>query len=259
MSSKAFRFNEFQLNSACLNLKIRTALNVVFRSFLFPIMVYISLLQAFFEDKSTFAVGHMALGYLTSKASSKALDVRINVSLIFLGSILPDIDLLLGLQHRGPTHSLIVYATIFVPVFFLFGKRVVPFFASLAQHSLLGDLLTGGGVQLLWPVFSRQYGMPVQITSGLSITLEWVVFLASLALLWKTKDVAGLFQHHPYNLLLTVPLVALILPAFLSFPLTVPPVLIVPHLVFLAILAFSVILDIKGALKARHEGILKIG
>jgi len=215
--------------------------------------------QAFFEGKSTFAVGHMALGYLTSKASSKALGVRINIPLIFLGSMLPDVDLLLGLQHRGPTHSLIVYAAIFVPVFFLLGKRVVPFFVSLAQHSLLGDLLTGGGVQLLWPVTSRQYGMPVQITSGLSITLEWVVFLASLALLWKTRDVSSLFQHHSYNLLLTVPLVALILPAFMSFPLTVPAVLIVPHLVFLAILAFSVILDIKGALKARHGDILKIG
>lgn len=209
--------------------------------------------RRFFEGTATFAVGHMALGYLTGKASSTVLNVRINVPLVFLGSMLPDVDLLLGLQHRGPTHSLIVYALAFVPVFLLFGARIVPFFASLAQHSLLGDLLTGGGVQLLWPVSSRQYGMPVQITSGLSITLEWAVFLASLALLWRTRDAAYLFQHHAYNLLLTVPLVAIILPAFLSFPMTVPTVLIVPHLVFLAILVFSVILDIRGTVKTRHK------
>jgi membrane-bound metal-dependent hydrolase YbcI (DUF457 family) len=222
-------------------------------------MVYMCHYAASFEDKGTFAVGHIALGYLASKTSSRVLGVRINIPLIFLASMLPDLDLLLGSQHRGPTHSLLVYAAAFAPIFFLYGKQVVPFFASLTQHSLLGDMLTWGGVQLLWPVFSRQYGMPLQITSELGITLEWIVFFAGLTLLWKTGDVAHLFQHHSYNLLLTVPLVAIILPAFMSFPLTVPAALIVPHLVLLGILGMFVALDIKGTLKARHQGTTNIG
>jgi hypothetical protein len=56
-----------------------------------------------------YAVGHFALGYLTSKIASKSLNVNINLPLIFLASVLPDIDLLIpGLHHRGPLHSIIV-------------------------------------------------------------------------------------------------------------------------------------------------------
>lgn len=200
-----------------------------------------------------FAVGHLALGYLTGKAASKLLDVKINVPLLFLASVLPDIDLFLGLEHRGPTHSLIVYAAMFVPVFWLYGKQVVPVFVALAQHSLLGDLLIGSGVQVLWPAVSEWYGWQMQITSVLSISLEWTVFLMSLVLLWKTRDVMSLFQHHPFNLLLTIPVFTIILPAFLGFPMAVPIALVVPHLVFLAILVVSIMADLKLVSKSlRH-------
>ena len=197
-----------------------------------------------------FAVGHLALGYLTGKAASKLLDVKINVPLLFLASVLPDIDLLLGLEHRGPTHSLIAYTVMFVPAFWLYRKQVVPIFVALAQHSLLGDFLTGGGVQMLWPVFSESYGVQVQITSVLNISLEWTVFLMSLALLWKTRDVMSLFQHHPFNLLLTIPLLTIILPEFLSFPVAIPLALIGPHLVFLAIFVTSIMADLKQVSKS---------
>lgn len=196
-----------------------------------------------------FAVGHLALGYMTGKVATKLSDVKVNVPLLFLASILPDVDLILGLEHRGPTHSLIVFALAFVPVFWLFGKHVVPFFVSLGSHSLLGDLFTGGGVQLLWPLFPERYGAQVQITSALNVSLEWTVFLLSMALLWKTQDVMSVLHHHPSNLLLTIPIVAIILPAFLSFPLIVPLMLVVPHLIFLAILGLSLMTDLKHVLK----------
>lgn len=189
---------------------------------------------------------------LTGNAASRLLRVRINVPLLFLASVLPDIDLILGLEHRGPTHSLILYAAMFVPVFWLYGKRVVPFFVALAQHSLLGDLLTGGGVQVLWPLVSERFGMQIRITSILNISLEWTAFLMSMVLLWKTGNMRSLLQHHPYNLLLTVPAFTIVLPAFLSFPLAVPVALIVPHLVFLAILVLSITFDLKHILKIKR-------
>ncbi len=67
----------------------------------------------------------------------------------------------------------------------------------------------------------------------------------SMALLWKTRDAMSLFQRYPFNLLLTLPVITIILPAFLSFHIAVPLALIVPHLVFLAILALSIIADLK--------------
>ena len=199
-----------------------------------------------------FAVGHLALGYLSGKAASKLANVKVNIPLLFLASILPDIDLLIGLEHRGPTHSLIVYIIIFVPAFWMFGKQVVPFFVSLASHSLLGDLFTGGGVQMLWPAVTERYGAQIQITSALNISLEWIAFLMSMTLLMKTRDIMSLFQHHPSNLLLTIPVAAIILPAFLSFPLGVPLALVVPHLVFLTILGLSIMTDLRQILRIKR-------
>jgi len=204
------------------------------------------------RDRGTFAVGHLALGYLTGKMASKFIDLKINVALLFLASILPDIDLVLGLEHRGPTHSLIVYAAVFVPVFVLYGKQVVPFFVALASHSLLGDLLTGGGVQLLWPAVAEWYGVQIRMTSALNVSLEWIAFLTSVALLCGTRDIMSLFQHHPSNLLLTIPVAAIILPTFLSFPLVVPLVLVVPHFVLLTILGLSIMIDLRQVLRTKR-------
>jgi len=105
-----------------------------------------------------FAVGHLALGYLSGKTSSKLLNVNANIPLLFLASTLPDIDLLIpSLEHRGPTHSPIVFCVLLLPAIIIYKKRAIPYFLALAQHSLLGDYLTGEGVQMLWPLTSRWY------------------------------------------------------------------------------------------------------
>jgi membrane-bound metal-dependent hydrolase YbcI (DUF457 family) len=200
-----------------------------------------------------YAVGHLALGYITGKAASEVLDVKVNVPLLLLLSVLPDIDFVMPwLQHRGPTHSLVLSALLFLPIFWLYGKQVVPLFVSLIQHSLLGDLVTGGGVQMLWPIVSKWYRTQIHTTSILDISLEWALFLISMALLWKTRDIISLFQHHPTNLILMVPIVSIILPAFLRFPLAVPSELIIPHLVFLILLVFSIMVDLRKFTRSKH-------
>jgi membrane-bound metal-dependent hydrolase YbcI (DUF457 family) len=200
-----------------------------------------------------FAVGHVALGYLTGKAASKLLNVKINIPLLFLVSLLPDIDFLLGLEHRGPTHSIIVQTIVFIPVLLAYKKQAVPVFASLIQHSLLGDLLAGsGGVQLFWPITSQGYGTQICIADILSISLEWSAFLIFLATLWITKDIKRLFQHNKSSLLLTIPVLALILPALLQFPLAVPTALIIPHLILLAILVLSIAASLRQILKIKR-------
>jgi len=194
-----------------------------------------------------FAVGHLALGYLTGKASSKIVNVDLNIPLLFLASILPDVDLIIpGLRHRGATHSILVYMIVFLPAFAVYKKRAVPYLISAAQHSLIGDFLTGGGIQILWPITSNWYGIGFQMTGLTNIYLEWAGFLASLMIMLKTKDMMTLFQHHPSNLLLTIPVFAIILPSFLSFPLAVPSELIAPHFILLALLALSIFTDMKA-------------
>ncbi len=203
-----------------------------------------------------FAVGHLALGYLTGKPASKLVGTTLNISLLFLASILPDVDLLVPGLHRGPTHSLVVYALFFVPFFLMFGKKTVIYFVALIQHSLLGDfLVTSGttGVQLLWPLTPTWYSAPVSLAPLTDVYAEWALFIVAMMLMLGTKDFWKLFEPHPTNLLLTVPVVAIILPVFLGIPLSVPFVLAIPHLVYLVLLGASILIDFR-ALVAKKTG-----
>lgn len=198
-----------------------------------------------------YAVGHLALGYLSGKATSKLLNVNVNLPLLFLASIIPDIDLLIpGLQHRGPTHSLIISILIFIPLIAYCRKKAIPYFIALTQHSLIGDYITSGGIQLLWPLNSTNYyGLTIEITSLTNITIEWIFFLTAFAILIKTKDAQTLFQPHPSNLLLSIPTFTVLLPTLLSFPQYVPLALIIPHLIYLIVFTVSIIIDFKALLK----------
>jgi len=94
-----------------------------------------------------FAVGHLALGYILGKTTSKSLNVNLNIPLVLVASMVPDIDLLIpGLEHRGPTHSLILIFLLFLPAFMLYRERAAPYFVAVVQHSILGDSITGGGI-----------------------------------------------------------------------------------------------------------------
>jgi len=201
------------------------------------------------EGQCTFAVGHLALGYLTGKASSKLLNVNVNISLLFVASVLPDIDLLIpALEHRGLTHSLIFLSFLSLPMFLLFGKRATPYFVALIQHSILGDFLVGGSVQLLWPATLEWYGVGIRIASLTGILIEWTFFLTSITVMLKTKDAWTLFKQHSSNLLLSIPIFTVLLPTLLSFPLSVPLGLIIPHLTYLTLFALSILIDFKANL-----------
>jgi membrane-bound metal-dependent hydrolase YbcI (DUF457 family) len=173
--------------------------------------------------------------------------------LLFFVSTIPDIDFLLGLERRGPTHSLVVQTAVFIPIFLVYRKQAAPVFVALIQHSLLGDMLAGaGGIQLFWPVTSKWYGTQICVTSVLSIALEWVFFTIFIAVLLATKDIRSLLQPHRYNLLLTIPVLAVILPSFLQYPLSVPAALIIPHLILLVILVLSIAANLGQIVKSRR-------
>lgn len=161
-------------------------------------------------------------------------------------SVIPDIDLLIPfLQHRGPTHSITMALLAFVPIFAIYRRKAIPYFVALVQHSLVGDYLAGGRIQLFWPLTTQLYGTNVSIQSETNITLEWIMFVASMVVMLGTKDIMVFFQPHNSNLILSIPTFTVLLPTILSFPLSVPIWLLVPHLVYMFIFSASIIFDVR--------------
>lgn len=193
-----------------------------------------------------FAVGHFALGYILSKTSAKALKTNLNIPIILMLSIIPDIDLLIPfLEHRGLTHSIIIASIVFIPIFAIYYKKATPYFIALIQHSLIGDYLVGGKTQLLFPLTAQYYGTGLSIQSQTSIVLEWSAFLVSMLVMVAVKDIKIFFQPHNSNLILAIPTFTVLLPIFLAYPLQVPPILIAPHIVYLILFITSILIDLK--------------
>jgi membrane-bound metal-dependent hydrolase YbcI (DUF457 family) len=199
----------------------------------------------------------MALGYLLGKASARVLNVNINIPLLLVLSIIPDIDILLGflLQseiHRGPTHSIIVAILAFIPFFVLYSQKAAPYFASLASHSLIGDFFIGGQLQLLWPLSTSEFGLTdpyINIYNSTNIALEFTLFAIALIVMFKTRDFFRFFRNSKMNLLLAVPIFTVLLPTFASYPLHVPDLLVLPHLFFLVLFSVSVLIVLRNLFK----------
>jgi hypothetical protein len=193
-----------------------------------------------------YAVGHFALGYLTGKLTSKSLGVNVNLPLLFLASVFPDIDILIPcLVHRGPLHSVMLFCLVFLPIFAIYKKRAAPYFVAVIQHIIIGDYLIGGNLQLLWPLTTSTYGFHIGIASLTNIVLEWCLFVISMTFMVKTKDMFFLFKPHPSNMILAIPVLTVLLPTLISFPLHVPLALIIPHIVYLILFIIPIMVDLK--------------
>ena len=193
-----------------------------------------------YREDRMFAVGHLAIGYLSAKASQKLLKTDINLPLIFFLSLIPDVDLLIpGLVHRGITHSIIVLTLVFTPIFLFYRKNSVPYFVAITQHALVGDFFTGG-IQMFWPLTSNWYGCGINVLSFTNISIEWASFLLAMIVLTKTNDLQLLFKSQKSNLLLTIPSGAIFVSSIIGMSKTAPIELLIPHLMFLTIFTFSI-------------------
>jgi len=205
-----------------------------------------------------FAVGHLALGYISGKAASKLLSVNVNVPLLFVVSIIADVDLLIpGLEHRGPTHSLLLYLALAFPAILVWKKQAIPYLVAFASHPFLGDYLTspsvGEGVQLFFPLSSTWFSGGSEAALLTYVYAELTIFIAFLMLMLTTKDLTTLIKHHPSNLLLIIPISTALFPVFLEFPISVPPELLIPHLVLLFLLVLSVLIDITHLMRRYYR------
>ncbi len=192
---------------------------------------------------STFAIGHLALGYLFGRGSSKLAHVKVNLPLLFAASVLPDVDLLFRfLMHRGPTHSFITVTVLMIPFFIVYRKQAIPYFAALLSHIFVGDFFTGG-IELFWPLSHDWFGalnygvisMPIAIT-------ELVLFLITVPIMYKLGDLQALLKPRNKNYALIIPLGAIIGPllsAGRGQESALPTLLVVPSLFFIILFTYS--------------------
>lgn len=202
----------------------------------------------------------MALGYILGKGSAKLVKIKLNVPLVLMLSIIPDVDILLqhinGLSslipHRGPLHSVVLAFIVFIPIFAYYRKTAAPYFVALIQHALIGDFLTGGQLELFWPITQQKFGFPTSIQSIQNVSLELSLFVVSLVLLVATKDIYNLFRPNKSNLILAIPTFTVLLPTFLNYPLQVPVLMIPPHVVYTLIFAGSILIELWALLNPKH-------
>lgn len=193
-----------------------------------------------------YAVGHFALGYLTGKLTAKSLNVNVNIPLLFLLSVFPDVDLLIpGLMHRGPLHSVVLFCILFLPIFAVYKKRAVPYFVALLQHIVIGDYLIGGNLQLLWPLTSNLYGFSTEVGGLMHVSLEWGLFLISMLFMVRTRDIFLLFKPQKSNIVLSIPILSVLLPTIISFPVYVPLSLLIPHVIYLILFIIPLVIALK--------------
>jgi membrane-bound metal-dependent hydrolase YbcI (DUF457 family) len=203
-----------------------------------------------------FAIGHFALGYLTGKATSSALHTKLNLPLLIVASILPDIDLLLGIanpsffMHRGPTHSIITFTVVLMPFLLIYGKKALPYYIAALSHSLIGDFFTGG-IEMLWPITQNWYGNFFMEVGGLAdAVVELSLFVVSVVIMIKARDLQTLFEPKISNLALFIGFGALIGPMLNTgngLESNLPVLLIAPSLFWIVLFAYSMLLGLKAA------------
>lgn len=188
-----------------------------------------------------FAVGHMAIAYLLGKGSSKALRIKLNIPILLVLSILPDVDIIYDFLtgsnlHRGPTHSIVVALIAFIPLFIIYRKKAIPYFLALISHPLIGDFFIGGRLQLFWPFSTTQYGLHelgsyyIGITDPVNIILELSLFVMATLVLYKSGDWKVFFKSNKTNMVLIIPIATVLLPSTIGYPFSAPLLLTEPHL-----------------------------
>jgi membrane-bound metal-dependent hydrolase YbcI (DUF457 family) len=207
----------------------------------------------------------MALAYLLGKGSSKVLHTKINVPILLVLSILPDIDIiydfLTGAElHRGPTHSILFALLLFIPVFIIYRKQAIPYFLALISHAAIGDFLIGGQLQLLWPLTNTEFGLHelggpfLDIFSSVNLVLEVALFMVATAVLIKSQDWKVFFSSATTNLVLIIPIATVLLPSTIGYPFTDPliftePTLALAHIFYLVLFVIAVFKTLSRLLR----------
>lgn len=73
------------------------------------------------------------------------------------------------------------------------------------------------------------------------------------SILARAREIKKLFSNDKYNLLLSVPLLTVLLPSLIHFPLVVPSLLLIPHLAYSGIFTASLLILFMSTLKRKNK------
>lgn len=107
---------------------------------------------------------HITTGFACALPLLNSSNITL-ASLVLVGSILPDIDIKMGIKHRGFTHSLPCFIILSYGLF-LRDFEVGLFFSIGYISHLILDFLTQKGIQLFFP-FNKRFGIKIFKTNGL--------------------------------------------------------------------------------------------
>ena len=103
----------------------------------------------------THAAAGLASGLVLSLAQHDPFIQAFVLALVTeAAALLPDIDLKIGLKHRGITHSLLALALIAGAAWYVDHRLALPIAVGYSSHLIL-DMLTIWGIPVLWPVQKR--------------------------------------------------------------------------------------------------------
>lgn len=136
---------------------------------------------------------------------------------------------------------------VFLPVFAIYRKQVIPYFVAILSHPLVGDFLVGQ-VKLFWPL-QANLGLGILMSSPTNIVLEWSAFIASIIVMLMTNDMRKFLRPHLSNLLLCIPAFTVLLPTIRSYPLGVPIWLEPPHLAYMLLFVAAIIIALPELFK----------
>lgn len=113
-------------------------------------------------------IGHVAAGIAIARAGHPRADLLVLLT-IAAAAVAPDLDLLLDVDHRGPTHSIAAVLAAAVGAFIVMrvaGNRraltvSVLSAAAVASHIVLDLLTAHAPVAILWPFSRTLYTLPV--------------------------------------------------------------------------------------------------
>lgn len=134
--------------------------------------------------------GHMAMGYLVGKVAAKRLNLKVSGNVLFVMSILPDIDIFLSglIEHGTAMHSFTFWSLPFLVSAIFFGaRRVLPYWLALIVHFLLGDPVLVP-IPILWGIFDIEPTLGLEVATLEHALIETFVLVVFLAYVFKHGD-----------------------------------------------------------------------
>ncbi|WP_456369800.1 metal-dependent hydrolase [Geoglobus sp.] len=129
--------------------------------------------------KKTHAIATFTPAYLLTSS------LEFSLYAVFFG-LLSDLDYVVGVKHRGVTHSLLFMILLSSAVGYFNPSLGVAAFYGVGMHILL-DMLTKSGVQLYWPMKRR---VRIAEMSFDSVVANYAIIATCIIVLWYLKGIA---------------------------------------------------------------------